>query len=63
MSTQVASSSLADRPPAMCGSATLAMLVSKTSMKLASVTVSAMSQGLNLGRQTGSSCAETARPA
>ena len=35
----------------MCGSATLAMLVSSTSMKLASVTVRAISHGLNLGFQ------------
>ena len=35
----------------MCGSATLAMLVSSTSMNVASVTVSAMIQGLTAGRQ------------
>ena len=34
----------------MCGSATLAMLVSSTSMKVASMTVSAMIQGLTAGR-------------
>src|SRR5206468_3209331 len=45
----------ADRLPAMCGNATLAMLVSSTSMNVASVTVSATSQGLNRGRHTASS--------
>src|SRR5215472_3119645 len=33
----------------MCGSETLAMLVSSSSMKVASVTVTAMSQGLTAG--------------
>ena len=51
MSTQVDSSELAPREPAMCGRATLAMEVSRTSMKVARVTVSAMSQGLWRGRQ------------
>ena len=36
---QVLSSTPAERPPAMCGSETLAMLVSSTSMNVASVTV------------------------
>ena len=36
----------AERLPAMCGSATLAMLVSSTSMKVASITVTAISLGL-----------------
>ena len=44
--TQVASSKLDERLPAMCGSDTLAMLVSSTSMNVARVTVSAMTQGL-----------------
>ena len=35
--------------PAMCGSATLAMLVSSTSMKVAIVTTSAMIHGLCFG--------------
>jgi hypothetical protein len=35
----------------MCGRATLAMEVSSTSMKVASVTVSAMAQGLWFGFQ------------
>ncbi len=46
VSTQVASSALADRFPAMCGNATLAMEVSSTSMNVASVTVIAITQGL-----------------
>ena len=54
VSTQVDSSRLAERPPAMCGSATLAMLVSSTSMKVARVTVSPTSHGLWLGRQCDS---------
>src|SRR6266702_2938910 len=49
--TQVASFWLADSPPAMCGSATLAMAVSSTSMNVASVTVNATSQGLCRGLQ------------
>src|SRR6516164_940363 len=44
--TQVDSSAPAERFPAMCGSATLAMEVSSTSMNVASVTVSAITQGL-----------------
>ena len=35
----------------MCGSETLAMLVSSTSMNVASITVAAISQGLTLGVQ------------
>src|ERR1700761_2540154 len=49
--TQVASSWEAPRPPAMWGRATLAMEVSRTSMKVARVTVSAMAQRLCLGCQ------------
>ena len=37
---------VADRLPAICGSATLAILVSSTSMNVASVTVSAIGHGL-----------------
>ena len=44
--TQVLSSLLAPRLPAMCGSATLAMLVSSTSIKAASETTKAINQGL-----------------
>src|ERR1017187_1178726 len=51
VSTQVASSGVADRLPAMCGSATLATLVSSTSMKVASITVMAMIHGLMRGRK------------
>jgi hypothetical protein len=47
--TQVASSSLAERPPAMWASDTLAMDVSITSMNVASVTVSAIAQRLCFG--------------
>src|ERR1700680_2066176 len=51
VSTKVLSSLLAPRFPAMCGNATLAMLVSSTSMNAASATTTAMSQGLCFGRQ------------
>src|SRR5262245_54131328 len=44
--TQVDSSAPADKFPEMCGSATLAMEVSSTSMNVASVTVTAITQGL-----------------
>src|SRR6202040_2975855 len=50
--TQVLWSLLAPRFPAMYGRATLAMLVSSTSMNAASATTTAISQGLYLGRQT-----------
>src|SRR5580698_6518183 len=50
--TQVLWSLLAPRFPAIYGRATLAMLVSRTSMKAASATTTAINQGLNLGRQT-----------
>ncbi len=46
VSTQVLSSWLTERSPAMCGRETLAMLVSSTSMKVARVTTSAIAQGL-----------------
>src|SRR4051794_24019846 len=48
--TQVASSVVAERLPAMCGRATFATLVSSTSMKVASMTVAAITQGLTSGR-------------
>src|SRR5580658_1775904 len=51
VNTQVLSSLLAPKSPAMCGSATLAMLVSSTSMKAARATTIATSQGLNFGVQ------------
>ena len=46
VSTHVASSTLTERLPAMCGKETLAMLVSSTSMNVASVTVMATAHGL-----------------
>src|SRR5256885_298253 len=46
VSTQVDSSEPADKFPEMWGSATLAMEVSSTSMKVAKVTVTAITQGL-----------------
>src|SRR5580658_4877517 len=51
----VLSSWPAERLPAMCGSATLAMLVSSTSMNVARVTVRAMTQGLTAGRHAAAS--------
>src|SRR5260370_2487461 len=51
VSTHVLSSLLAPRLPAICGSATLAMLVSRTSMNAARATTMAISQGLNFGFQ------------
>src|SRR5579863_527469 len=58
VSTQVLSSLLEPRPPAMYGKATLAMLVSSTSMNAAIATTTPMSQGLYFGRQ-GSSGTES----
>src|ERR1035438_10144223 len=52
VSTQVLSSVPAERLPAIWGSATLAMLVSSTSMNVASVTVRAMIHGLTAGRHS-----------
>src|SRR3974377_1513361 len=49
--TQVLSSMPAERLPAIWGRATLAMLVSSTSMKVDSMTVPAIHQGLIEGRQ------------
>lgn len=46
VSTHVLSSMDADMLPAMCGSETFAMLVSRTSMNVASVTTMAMTHGL-----------------
>lgn len=45
MSTHVLSSRPTERLPAMCWSATFAMLVSSTSMNVASVGVSAIAHG------------------
>src|SRR5271168_426327 len=49
VSTQVDSSAVEARLPAICGSATLATLVSSTSMKVASMTTPAITQGLMAG--------------
>ncbi len=49
VSTHVPWSRLAPRFPAMWGSATFAMLVSRTSMKAAMATTTAISHGLNFG--------------
>src|SRR5947209_18962720 len=46
VSTQVASSVLAERFPAMCGSETFTTVVSSTSMKVPSITEMAIIQGL-----------------
>src|SRR6202050_2535953 len=51
----VLSSVPVERLPAMCGSATLAMLVSSTSINVASVTVRAMIHGLTAGRHAAAS--------
>src|ERR1700731_235703 len=52
VSTHVLSSLLAPKSPAKCGKATLAMLVSSTSMNAAIATTTAMAQGLYFGFQT-----------
>src|SRR4051794_38376011 len=49
VSTQVPSSVVAERFPAMCGSATFAIELSSASMKVASVTVIAISHGFARG--------------
>src|SRR5260221_14119378 len=49
VSTQVASSVLAERFPAMCVNETLATEVSSTSMKVANITPAAINQGLAAG--------------
>ena len=59
MSAQVASSLLTERLPAICGKATLTMVVSSTSMKAPSVTMTAMIQMLPFGRQLSSSAAKS----
>src|SRR5215472_12598919 len=46
VSTQVDSSSATDRLPAICGNATFAIDVSRTSINVARVTVTAITQGL-----------------
>src|SRR6476646_6078965 len=49
VSAHVASSTVAERLPAMCGSDTLTTVVSSTSMKVANMTESAMIHGLTSG--------------
>ncbi len=49
VSTHVASSGVDARLPAICGRATLATLVSSTSMKVASITTKAITHGLMAG--------------
>src|SRR6266436_6799974 len=49
VSTHVLSSLLAPRSPAICGSATFAMLVSRTSMNAARETTTAINQGFIAG--------------
>ena len=49
----MASSVLAERLPAMCGSETLTTVVSSTSMKVLDMTAMAMSQGLISARGVG----------
>src|SRR5215472_8490418 len=51
VSTQVLWLLLAARPPAIYGNATLAVLVSSTSMNAARATTTPISQGLNFGFQ------------
>ncbi len=46
VSAQVASSTVADRLPAMCGSDTFTTVVSSTSMNVANITEIAMIHGL-----------------
>src|SRR5579859_3202525 len=49
VSTQVASSGLAERVPPMCGSETLTTVVSSTSIKVPSITEMAIIHGLIVG--------------
>ena len=62
MSTQVASEGVAERLPAMCGRATLATEVSRTSMKVPSITETATSQALYRGCHSPASRAGPAPP-
>src|SRR5215813_5122762 len=56
VTVHVASSMLAERLPAMCGSDTLTTLVSSTSMNVASITETAMIQGLMFGCSSAITC-------
>src|ERR1700727_3157261 len=60
VSTHVLSSLLAPRFPAICGSATFAMLVSSTSIKAARDTTNAINQGFALGFHSEGGSAEAA---
>src|SRR5215469_3407503 len=60
VSTQVASSTVAPRLPAMCGSDTLTTVVSSTSMKVPSITAIAIIQGLTSARSRGGATDPTA---
>src|ERR1700739_1669092 len=63
VNTQVLSSLLAPRSPARCGSATVAMLVSSTSINAAIATTTAIAHGLYFGFQTsGSGMANREKP-
>src|SRR5579872_5476136 len=53
VSAQAASSTLADRLPAICGSDTFTTVVSSTSMNVANMTAMAMIQGLTCGCGSG----------
>src|SRR6202451_4231577 len=57
VSAQVASSLLEERLPAICGSATLTIVVSRISMNAADVTITAISHGLYCGFQGASGLA------
>ena len=63
MSTHVLWSLLAAKFPAMCGRATLAMLVSSTSIKAANDTTTPMIQGFAFGRQIAWSMPRVPAPA
>ena len=51
--THSPSSTVAERPPAMYRSATTAMVVSSTSMKVGTTTMAATTQGFTPGRGSG----------
>jgi hypothetical protein len=53
VSVQVASSVLAERLPAICGSDTFTTVVSSTSMNVLDMTATAINQGLMSGRACG----------
>jgi hypothetical protein len=64
VSAHVASSIVDDRLPAMCGSETFTTVVSSTSMKVANITETAISQGLMWrGSDTMQASSQGTRPA